>query len=275
MKGKMQAFMQALYGTVLALAFYKINIPTGSSHIGFFDVASLTAWKRQLDNPETFKAILFIFTVTILAHDWYTFHRDEKKYEVEHFWRFAPPIASLLSMSQMFVAVDQGKFQLFFIFGFLYTVANIVDSLLPPRALKSFKWKYLLHLLICCVAIYFVSNDYQTYYYWFALASIAGVYLMWIYDAKHHQRSIPSVTPPIKELITDLTVKLNEAKAERAIAVGATGMQGDPAFQEFFDKEAEIAAIEQRILLQIGNLETKLTQLGTDLDDTIKKHFEG
>jgi hypothetical protein len=161
-KSEMHAFIQVLYSVVIAVSFYQV-LPDMKGHLVFIPPSE---WLEFLKTREGFKFLLFLFTYIIAAHDWFSYHRN-KQIQNDIFMAYVPQILALLFLSQMFVSATQVHFQAWYIFGFWYTVTNIINWIFYRWNTYKFSvliknWphtlKYGLHLLIGATGFFYISN---------------------------------------------------------------------------------------------------------------------
>ncbi len=81
----MPNFMQAMYGTVIGVGSleYVFSVSDTSNSV--------------------FRFLFFAFTIVIIAHDWYVYHKLERKSD-EKFWPYTLQIGSLFFLAQMMYA---------------------------------------------------------------------------------------------------------------------------------------------------------------------------
>jgi hypothetical protein len=150
---KMLELMEVLYGTVAAVSFY--NIYTSETKTPLAHNLWLFA-----DAPVNFKLLLFLFTLIILAHDWYYYH---SKVVDKKFIHYVPQILSLYFLSQMFVCATNGFLSSWYSFGFWYTISGILRLLLGLREGKNKVWYFFesgVHLVVAASGAYFLNNTY-------------------------------------------------------------------------------------------------------------------
>lgn len=122
MKGKMPEFIQAMYGTVLGLSFYKFFDKGGPDAAKVLDQAK-NLFKWPPDENTLFNLLFFVFTLIIAAHDWFSYH-NRKEVHKDGFWWYVPQILSLFCLSQMFTTTTPESMRYWFAWGFFYTVFN-------------------------------------------------------------------------------------------------------------------------------------------------------
>lgn len=137
--------------------------------------------------PESFKLILFIFTLLIIAHDWLSYNQNKK---TENFWLTIPQILSLFFLSQMFLSIESNGLQNWYAFAFFYSLTNIVIYLMNNGKYALFKKingfyliKYLIHLVLC-ISFFFTNNSYSPRFYIVLAPTVVMIFALWIYESK-------------------------------------------------------------------------------------------
>ena len=146
-KSQMPQFIQAMYGTMLGVSFYRSN---------FFDKYKIDFKNGgfPIDQPVTFYLLLFCFTLLIAAHDWYYFHKNYEK--PDKFWPYIPQMFSLFFLSQMFVVASNEKpYVEWFVYGLLYTITNIINKHVITKTPKKW-WKYIMHILLIVIGFFVI-----------------------------------------------------------------------------------------------------------------------
>lgn len=185
-KSQMPQFIQAMYGTMLGVSFYKSN---------FFEKykIDLSNWKQGIpyDKPETFYLGLFCFTLLIAAHDWFYFHKNYVK--KDKFWPYIPQMFSLFFLSQMFVVASNEKpYVEWFVYGLFYTITNIINKYVITNTPKK-RWKYLTHILLIAIGFFviYLNKDFDPLL-WngvnFAIATIICI-LWWIEGSQKSEKN--------------------------------------------------------------------------------------
>ncbi|WP_447636577.1 hypothetical protein [Flavobacterium microcysteis] len=153
-KSQMPQFIQAMYGTMLGVSFYKSN---------FFEKYKIDIDNGgfPIDKPVTFYLLLFCFTLLIAAHDWFYFHKNYDKQD--KFWPYIPQVFSLFFLSQMFVVASNEKPYIeWFVYGFFYTIVNIVNKHAITNTIKTWR-KYIMHILLIFIggAVIYRNKDFD------------------------------------------------------------------------------------------------------------------
>ncbi len=206
-KSEMPLFIQAMYGTILSVSFYRIVLPT-SGDMQF--ALSFREILKLLESVALFKLLLFGFTLLIASHDWFSYHREKSIDKDENkFWEYLPQIFGLFFMSQMFVSVEFLKLNYWFAFGFWYTVCNVIHLIIHKKssdesvAVRKFKWrKYIVHLLVS-IAGYLIFNYHilENRYLVF-LCVIAIVVICWIKTEKIYKKDITAASTTAEKIDT-------------------------------------------------------------------------
>ena len=168
---QMPQFIQALFGTILGVSFYKSQ---------FFEEykIDLGNFYKLYDKPETFYFLLFSFTLLIAAHDWFSFHK--KSILKDNFWNYVPQIFSLFFLSQMLIVASSNKpYSEWFIYGFFYTGFNILNSI--GLIAKVNWWKYFIHIFLIMIGVLVTYNSNFSFITWnvMGFCVIFTVCLVW------------------------------------------------------------------------------------------------
>lgn len=156
----MPGFIQALYGVVIGIN--SLQFIKSIKELSFYTWLPDT---NKVPNPENgsisgaellFKFVFFSFTILIVAHDWYTYHKSDKyrdRSQGPHkFWSYAPQLGSLFFMGQMLNAAAVNEMIAWYFWGFMYTLCNVWhSSQLIESEKKKLRTSYVFHFMICLV----------------------------------------------------------------------------------------------------------------------------
>lgn len=199
-RSEMPSFIQAMYGTILGLSFYKQLVSTDK------DLVFVNSWKEaiavfKLQQVQGF--ILFMFTLVITAYDWFSYHKTLRRGgRNEKFIRHLPHICSLFFLSQMFVATENLKLQYWFAFAFWYTLSNIAKFLIvksdddrereesgetADNRIICFNWiKFFLHGILTAGSFWLLTYSNITSFS-IAIPTIVIVIILWIIEHRLHK----------------------------------------------------------------------------------------
>lgn len=237
---KMDVFIQALYGVVMGVS------------LGNFKNSPLEIFDAGLSDIR-FNFLFLVFTFIIVAHDWYSYHKNTLAGN-DGFWYFISQIGSLLCVGFMFNSAQIERVESWYAFGGIYTLLNIVNTCFfskkNARLQKRFYIAYVFHAAICITVVFFLpapdpAKNMPLYSGVFA-GTVAIVIFFWLFiDLVRDQTTIVIINKG------NLTIK-PRWEMGKLVRLSIKGLdlssknQEIEAFQklEKAQTDAEIAAIE-------------------------------
>lgn len=244
----MHGFIQAMYGTVLGVNFYKIATENDTDYL--------------FSLPQIFYAALFCCTIIIVAHDWFHYHRIEPgENEKRSFWYYTPQIFSLFFLAEMFSSINDQKPQYWYGFSLGYTVFNIVNFLVSKRKRDYLSIiKYVTHINIGIAGIVFFGWIFPQQVSWehfvaLAFTMLVVVFIWYFETPKSNTNNViqgeeSQILIRIEQQITTILSNTNNTKNN------ITNIKG---------------VMDNVVVKQLNDTMNELRTMKTDLQSIIKK----
>ena len=176
-KDDIPVFIQAMYGTIAGISFYKIAVPQPGP------LRLVETWDELttfLTSAPFFRFLFFALTLLVIAQDL------RSKYQLKEnthtsYWHYLPQMLAIFCLSQMFVAVETLSLKYWYAYLFGHTICQAVSFSLQHKRTNKTKTavQYLRFLINLFLAeILFFTIPFAFFWPTYLLALVVSTYIL-------------------------------------------------------------------------------------------------
>lgn len=184
-KEKMPVLIQVMYGTVIALSFFRLalEIPTDLRLINSYP--ELVGF---LKGPAFFRFLFLILTLFLLLQEW-VMQEQVKQSRTQSPWKYFPQLLALFCVSQLFVALEGLHLKYWYAAALGYTLCNVayfsICNKEKNRAINAVHYvRYLLQIFLLEIFFFVIPNDFIWPFYLIAVLLTAYLLLFFAWLSK-------------------------------------------------------------------------------------------
>ena len=184
-KEKMPVLIQVMYGTVIALSFFRLalEIPT--------DLRLVNSTAELLDflkGPAFFRLLFLILTLFLLLQEW-GMQEQVKQSRTQSPWQYFPQLLALFCVSQLFVALEGLHLKYWYAAALGFTLCNVayfsICNKEKNRAINAVHYvRYLLQIFLLEIFFFVIPNDFIWPFYLIAVLLTAYLLLFFAWLSK-------------------------------------------------------------------------------------------
>ncbi|MBB2149339.1 hypothetical protein [Pedobacter gandavensis] len=184
-KEKMSVFIQVMYGTVIALSFFRLALAIPSD---LRLVNSYTELVNFLGSPSFFKVLFLFLTLLLLLQEW-VMQEQIKQAKTQSPWLYLPQLLALFCLSQLFVALETLNLKYWYAAAMGYTLSNVAffywSNREKNRAINAVHYvRYLLQIFLLEIFFFIIPNDFIWKFYLIAVLLCAYLLLFFSWLSK-------------------------------------------------------------------------------------------
>lgn len=184
-KEKMPVLIQVMYGTVIALSFFRLasEIPTDLRLVN-----STAEFIHFLQGPAFFRFLFLVLTLFLLLQEW-VMQEQVRQSRTQSPWQYFPQLLALFCVSQLFVALEGLHLKYWYAAALGYTLCNVAYFSLcnreKNRAINAVHYvRYLLQIFLLEIFFFVVPNDFLWPFYLIAVLLTAYLLLFFAWLSK-------------------------------------------------------------------------------------------
>lgn len=184
-KEKMPVLIQVMYGTVIALSFFRLalEVPT--------DLRLVNSTAELLDflkGPAFFRLLFLILTLFLLLQEW-VMQEQVKQSRTQSPWQYFPQLLALFCVSQLFVALEGLHLKYWYAAALGFTLCNVayfsICNKEKNRAINAVHYvRYLLQIFLLEIFFFVIPNDFIWPFYLIAVLLTAYLLLFFAWLSK-------------------------------------------------------------------------------------------
>lgn len=176
-KEKIPVLIQVMYGTVIALSFFRLalEIP-GDLRL----VNSYPELVHFFTSPSFFRLLFLLLTLLLILQEW-VMQEQVKQSKSPNPWQYFPQLLALFCVSQLFVALETLNLKYWYAAALGYTLCNVLyfylTNLEKNRAINAVHYvRYLLQIFLLEIFFFIIPNDFIWTFY--LIAVLLSAYLL-------------------------------------------------------------------------------------------------